>query len=456
MTHRVAPVPLVAFGILIVLIGITGLGALVRGHYTSRSVALLNEEHRRHEQALNSILDSIYEAGLLTRDYILSPPGAPRDGYRARLASERLSIQKKLKEIRTGPHFEDRPELDRLDRQVDAYWSAVETLLKWTPEEEGDRRWRLISEELLPRREAVLSIARQIQTLAASTWGRQRNEIDRRETAMARFIAGMLTTTLIVGVLIALISIRRIRLLETRSLEETRRAETAEIELRNLSRQLLQVHEEERKAISRELHDDVGQILTALRMEISTLRVLRSASEAEFNEHADSARWLTDQSVRAVKDIAMGLRPSILDELGLASAIQWQARTFSRHTGIPVNVCLDSSAANVAERQRTCVYRLVQEALTNCARHSHAKAIDISLRNDSQRLTVVIKDDGRGFDPIIVRGAGIGLIGMEERVTELGGKLDFSSRPGAGTVIAAEIPLPRESELYASASSYCG
>ena len=127
----------------------------------------------------------------------------------------------------------------------------------------------------------------------------------------------------------------------SRSQQERQRAEAAENELRRLSRQLVQAQEAERKSISRELHDEVGQMLTALRMELRSLQELRTRRRREFNEHVDGAKLLAEQSLRALKDMAMGLRPSMLDDLGLGSAVQWQARQFSKHTGIPVNVDID-------------------------------------------------------------------------------------------------------------------
>jgi signal transduction histidine kinase len=242
-------------------------------------------------------------------------------------------------------------------------------------------------------------------------------------------------------------------MLEKKSLEERQRTEAAEQELRRLSRQLVQAQEEERKSISRELHDEVGQMLTALRMELRSMQDLRTAPEREFNEHVGGAKFLAEQSLRALRDMAMGLRPSMLDDLGLGSAIQWQARQFSKRTGIPVNVRIDALPSSLPERHRTCVYRVVQEALTNCARHSKARTIQVRVVHDERRLTVSVKDDGVGFDPASVRGRGLGLIGMQERVLELGGELSLVSQPGKGTALSARIPLEQEAVLHGGSHS---
>jgi signal transduction histidine kinase len=142
----------------------------------------------------------------------------------------------------------------------------------------------------------------------------------------------------------------------------------------------------------------------------------------------------------------------MLDDLGLGSAVQWQARQFSKHSGIPVNVEIEGLPSSLPEEYRTCVYRLVQEALTNCARHSQAKTIDVRVINRDGQLFVSITDDGVGFEPASMRGRGLGLIGIEERVMELGGKLTLLSQPRKGTALTARIPVREEVACHGSAN----
>lgn len=149
----------------------------------------------------------------------------------------------------------------------------------------------------------------------------------------------------------------------------------------------------------------------------------------------------SEQALRTVRDIAMGLRPSMLDDLGLAPAIEWQARDFSRRYGIPVSVQLDGELEQLPDAHRTCVYRVVQEALTNCARHAHAGEVRIAVHGRGDRLTITVQDDGVGFSPTASRSRGLGLIGIEERVKELGGTATVFSQLGKGTTIAVDIPL---------------
>ncbi len=133
------------------------------------------------------------------------------------------------------------------------------------------------------------------------------------------------------------------------------------------------------------------------------------------------------------------LRPSMLDDFGLVPALEWQAREVSKRTGLRVHVAAEESSDELPDQLRTCIYRVVQEALHNCARHAGARNVRVIVRQEPRRMVLSVEDDGHGFDPGRVRG--LGLVGMEERVTHLGGVFEVQSRPGSGTRIAAELPL---------------
>jgi signal transduction histidine kinase len=184
-------------------------------------------------------------------------------------------------------------------------------------------------------------------------------------------------------------------------------------------------------------------MLTALSMELGNLEELRHQPGDGFTGHLGEARKLNQDALRTVRNISSGLRPSVLDELGLAPALQWQAREFTRRSGVPVDVHLDGDL-DVPDEHRTCIYRVVQEALTNTARHAAAKTVRVSLHGGAGALSLAVEDDGSGFDVERVRGRGMGLLNIEERVRELGGHVQFLSEPSRGTLMRCEIPVPRE------------
>jgi signal transduction histidine kinase len=211
--------------------------------------------------------------------------------------------------------------------------------------------------------------------------------------------------------------------------------------LRRLSQRLVEAQELERAALSRELHDEVGQMMTALGMELRNLQSLRFCQDDVFNERIEDVKRLNADAMRAIRDLAMGLRPSMLDDLGLEAALQWQGREFSRHTGVPATVEVDGTCDQLTDAQQTCIYRVVQEALTNCARHAKAESVLVSLRTRQDDVIVVIHDDGVGFNyNASVRG-GLGLLGIRERVEALDGKLTISSQPNRGTTVQVQIPV---------------
>jgi signal transduction histidine kinase len=150
------------------------------------------------------------------------------------------------------------------------------------------------------------------------------------------------------------------------------------------------------------------------------------------------------QSVRA---LAMGLRPSMLDDLGLEPALRWQAQEFSRRSGVPVSLETDGELEDLPDSVRTCIYRVVQESLTNCARHAEAKDVRITVHGSRDRIYLTIQDDGKGFDIHNPGNRGMGLVGMEERIRKLGGTLIISSQNmniPKGTILEIELPSSGE------------
>jgi signal transduction histidine kinase len=209
---------------------------------------------------------------------------------------------------------------------------------------------------------------------------------------------------------------------------------------KTLSARLLMAQEEERRRISRELHDQVGQTISLLSME---LRRLHSTLPADDPAQAGLATCLrlADENSAVVRDMALLLRPSMLDDLGLVPALHWQAREVSRRTGMDVTVEADDVSANLPDDYRTCIYRVVQEALHNAARHANASHTRVAVRQTPSDVEVLIEDDGRGFETDGQKGMGI--LGMEERVGYLGGVLQLRSRPGHGTRITVVLPPQR-------------
>jgi PAS domain S-box-containing protein len=211
-------------------------------------------------------------------------------------------------------------------------------------------------------------------------------------------------------------------------------------ELRALAARLQSVREEERTRISREIHDELGQALTGLKLDLAWLRP-RLKDRPELTERLQSVVARIDGTIDSVRRIATELRPSVLDHLGLVAAVEWQAQEFSNRTGIAAAVRLAASAAMPAADTATTVFRILQEALTNVARHAGATRVEIALDLTPEGVRLEVHDNGRGIDEAARAGArSLGLLGMQERASACGGELTIDGGPGAGTVLSLRIP----------------
>jgi signal transduction histidine kinase len=444
MTSRFQFILAAAFGSLIGLLGVAGFESFRRANQIYEEISYLHESYRRGEQVLGQVQADIHLAGVLVRDYLLDPSQITGQLYREKLISVREGMQDQFDALQKMIGAEDAGRLSELRAEVDAYWSSVNPLFEWSPQEKSAFSAYFLRKVVLPRRDAALKLAVEIGRLHQAQISRQRASIDAKQEQFRSDLGRLLALAMSLGLAVALASMVRLYRLERQAENSRRRTEKAEQELRRLSQQLVRGQEEERKAISRELHDQVGQMLTALRMEIGTLQQLREADETQFRAHAQEAKKLSEETLRAVRDMAMGLRPSMLDDLGLGPALEWQAREFSRRFGVPVSVQLEGDLDTVGERQRTCIYRVVQEALTNCARHAGATEIRITARGEPHRVSLQIQDNGAGFDLNNPKRKGLGLIGIQERVRELEGSVKILAQPGKGTVLAVDLPAARE------------
>ncbi|WP_412062641.1 PAS domain S-box protein [Rubrivirga sp. IMCC45206] len=222
--------------------------------------------------------------------------------------------------------------------------------------------------------------------------------------------------------------------------EHEQALERSRAELRALATHLQDIREEERTRLSREVHDVLGQQLTAIRLGIGWFG-RHYAEDAPALKRLESVRETIDETIRHVREIASDLRPGVLDDFGLASATTWQAKRFEERTGTTCHVDVHGAVEPPAD-VATAAFRVLQEALTNVARHADAGHVAVTLVLAPTALRLVVADDGRGFDPARTRRRSLGLVGMRERAGALGGTLDVDGTPGQGTRVECTFPLP--------------
>ncbi len=399
----------------------------------------LNTHHREVESKLRRLRSDVHLPSIYIRDYLLDTDQEEGPLYRQHLTELRQSHTATVQQLRALLPPDAAPRMDNLQTGLDQYWQAFEPLFEWSTYEKIMRSARFLRREVLPRREAVLEITGDIEQLNNANLAAQREEVTRRLTSFREDLHRRLWRALFLGLVVALVAVLRLRALERRSELQRAHAERAEQEMRLLSQQLVAAQEEERKKLTRELHDHVGQMLTALRMEIGRADRARTGSDSQLGQAIGEAKRLLDTILRSVRDLVMGLRPSMLDDFGLQPALEWHVRDFRRRFNIPVDLSLSGDLDALPDQYRTCVYRIVQEALTNCARHAHATRVEIGVQLEQNTLELRIADDGTGIDPARTRG--VGLLGIEERVRELHGAFQIGSRQPHGTELHVTLPV---------------
>ena len=226
--------------------------------------------------------------------------------------------------------------------------------------------------------------------------------------------------------------------------------------LRQLSSRLLQAQDEERRRIARELHDSVGQCLTALKINVDVLR--RSELSTEADKVLGESSALLDQALSETRTISHLLHPPLLDEAGFVSAARWYVDGFAKRSGVEVNLEIPIEPVRFPDCVELGLFRVLQESLTNVHRHSDSPAVDIRLKLDAERVILKIRDYGHGMpQPVLQRfqeagtGVGVGLAGMQERISELGGHLEISAA-NPGTVVTVSMPVSKREDTLASSA----
>jgi len=431
----------IGFGSLLVIMTLAGIDALRVLHSFYSNDDRIRQEFLFQNRVLNQIRSDVYVSGTYVRDYLLEPESSRAEDYRASLEQVRKEMVSALQSY--GQHLApaETRHYTTLRAELADYWDTLAPVFRWNAEERQRLGYLFLRDEVFPRRQNMLAMADRIAAINEQ----QLNAGNEQVVGLLRKFQMRLMITLFAalafGLGMAVFSIRRILNLETQAHARYQDAVQARSELKELSARLVQAQETERRALSRELHDEVGQSLSAVLIELRNLSTgLGIRSVDHTRSQAESIKGLVENTIRVVRNMALLLRPSMLDDLGLIPALKWQAREISKRTSMDVSVAAELQGDDLPDEYKTCIYRVVQEALHNCAAHARASSVRIRVQQERDRLLLSIQDDGQGFDARQVRG--LGLLGMQERVARLGGVCHVHSAPGAGTVLSVELPAP--------------
>ena len=407
------------------------------------------------EEVLTTITTRVLLGSIYLRDALINPSVDGRDQYRRELAQIRADVENALpKYLPLVDTPREREQWNRLQVELDNYWKSREVAFALEPP--SDARGLTVGaaalrSRLVPARDSVLDI---VNSLA----GLERASIESHEEEAARFyldgqrrVLWLATLALGAGILVAVLVSRHVGRLQG-EIEQQRRAEQQNHQdLERLSARLVSAQEEERRSLARELHDAVGQALTAVKVEMGV--ALRGV-EPDSRAHAslEQARAIVESTLQSVRDLSQLLHPSTLDDFGLPETLRAYLRTISSGSRIQTQLVLERMDDRLPQEIEICVYRILQEALTNVSRHSGATVCTVSVIRREDALHVLIEDDGYGIDPDIISGAstarrGLGLIGMRERAQALDGTFLVENRREGGTRVSVSLPVPTVFEL---------
>ena len=437
---KVRRVLLISFSWLLILLIGAGTDALLSVRRLDRDSREITSRFTTRNRALATVVVSVrvYDDELerfLLQDQLAEPAPSPAD-IEKQIAGARTA----LLEFPSDPDPEEQLLLAAMLQQLQEEQASSAVVLAWPSDLRQQRAHQFIGQQLIPWRTRVFEISSQISSLDVQKLSLENLAVASRFQALESRIVWLVSLSLIAGVLISLVCGWYILRLERQDRGRYEALAYSRFELENLSARLVQAQEEERRSISRELHDEVGQSLGALLVEVGRFAKLVPAEDRAAQTQISHIKSVAENAVKSIRDIALLLRPPMLDDLGLVPALEWQAREISRRSEMEVEVHSENVTEALGDETKVTVYRLVQEALNNAASHASAKNAKVTVSQNAEEITVEISDDGRGFDPS--RHRGVGILGMEERVRRLGGALTIQSAPGKGTRVTAELPLP--------------
>ena len=430
----------IGFGGLIAITALAGFDALRSLQQFRRSDAQIRRHFLAQNHLLNDIRSDVQVSGTYIRDYLLEADLHRAETYRIALEDVRKHMESALESYGKEVAPPEVQHFTTLRTKLTDYWEILTPVFKWDTAERRRSGYAFLRDDVFPRRQNMLAIADQIANINEQQLNAGNDQVVGLLLKFQARLVITLVAALALGLGLAALSMYRILKLEAQVHTRYEEAAEARSELKDLSARLVQAQEMERRALSRELHDEVGQSLSAVLIELRNLSLgLATKSREHLSEHIETIKHLVEGMIRIVRNMALLLRPSMLDDLGLVPALKWQAREVSKHTTLDVSVAAEFVSDDFPDEYKTCIYRVVQEALHNVSSHAHASTVRIRVLQEQDRLTLSIQDDGQGFDSKQVKG--LGLLGIQERVTRLGGKCTVHSAPGSGTILAVELPF---------------
>ncbi len=421
----------------------TGYAFTARIDTLRRDAGEVASRYTRAQELLSTVRTQVLVSSVRVRDALLNPDPAALLEYRGQVDASYRVIAMALQDYQPviGARIEGDP-IERLSREVDQFNQSSLSVLSDAEGRSPAAVREVLNRHIAPRREAALAISEEIQTLNRRAFVRQQEDLTELHRTAELKSRQQLGAALVVGLGVLLITSLYAVRLEATLRDQLKREARISRELQQSAAKVLNAQEEERRSIARELHDEVGQVLTAIRVELD---VAQHAIESAGGSAAPlaEAQTITDGALQTVRNLTQLLHPAALDDLGLPAVIDAALRGLSRRHNIRGRLHQVGLPERLPRDVELAAYRIVQEGLTNVARHAQATECQVRLTQMDDRLLVEVEDDGIGFvedtdRPIVARG--LGLVSIRERASRLGGTFNILSNPGAGTRLIVTLP----------------
>jgi signal transduction histidine kinase len=432
------------FGAIILVLILSALEAYRIQVDVSRRHLEIYRHFVEQDESLAVLRKNVWLAGNFVRDFFINSTSQQGLVLSRQLADLRRENSAALAVLdRASNHQKVVPQLRK---SFEEYWAVMEPIPQIMPNSSDQEEMAFLDREVVPRRGELYNALRALTQADEETLVNSEGEFAAARRRATRGLIAMLGVAVLLSIVVTRLSLRHSENLERKAEEHYAEVEHARHELKQLSGRLLEIEEEGRRRLSRELHDEIGQSLALLQIEISHAVAVAGPVPEAHRARLERARALVERTVQTVRNMSVLLRPALLDDLGLVPALQFQLEDFLRRGSIHCEFVEENVAGELPDQVNTCVYRIVQEALHNAEKHSGATRVKVSVRQLPGRLIAEIEDNGRGFSldeqgrPS--RATGLGLLGMRERAAIAGGSLNIDSSPGRGTRVRLEVPLP--------------
>jgi signal transduction histidine kinase len=403
------------------------------------------------DEVLHNVRAQVSLSAIYVRDVALDTRPDATSFYREQLQAARADIDRALEQyvpdVGSGA---EREHWSELEKELQDYWTSVAPALTGQLPADRAAAQALLRRDVIPRRQQIVSISDDLRTLNRDAFQQQQAEVAELHQVLRQRIWWTSSIAVAFGLAIAFFAARYAARLEWRIRQQHLQERQHKRDLQRLSAELVHAQEDERRKIGRDLHDEIGQALMTIRLDLGVVERSGHVTGAAAEALAE-ARATNDHAIQSVRDLSQLLHPAMLDDFGLPVTLDAYLRRFSQRTGVRTELVQDGMDGRLASEVEVCVYRVTQEALTNVAKHAQASSCRIYLQRLPYSLLVTIEDDGVGMTPERLEHPedrhGVGLVGVRERIARLSGTFHLETNVGKGTRLTIELPVSADATV---------